>query len=90
MTTYEPIEVATALSLYGYNVDPVERATKLYDHFDGQCAEIDDLFNIMCYSPAWAATELAYPTAVVYVDHALEVYGEEAIERCRVNAGGPM
>ena len=89
MTTYKPIEVATALALYGYNISPVVRATKLFDHFQGNCMEINDLFNIMSYSPAWAATELPYPTAVVYVDHALERYGEEAIERCRINAGGP-
>ncbi len=87
-TPHTPIEVAVAMSLYAYNVSSGERARKLYDHFDGNCAEFHDLANILTHTPAYAATELAMPTASVYVDHALERYGEEARERVRVNMGG--
>ena len=82
---YEPIEVAVALSLYGFNVSPGERAEKLYKHFDGNCAELEDLLRIMDKKVGYAATELAPPTAEVYVIHALEKYGEEAREHVRIN-----
>lgn len=82
---YSPIETAIALSLYGYNVSAVERATKLYDHFNGDCAEINDLFNIIEFGGGYAATELAYPTAKVYVQQALDLYGKEARIRCETN-----
>ena len=83
---YTPIEVAIALSLYFYNVSPMERAKRLYEHFNGACADLDEL-SWLC-SLAWGITELAYPTAKVYVQHALERYGEEARERVRVNRQG--
>lgn len=85
MSNYTPIEVAVALSLYGFNVTPFERAKKLYDHFEGRCAELAELVDILIQRGQFAATELAYPTAKLYVEHALERYGKEARERCRVN-----
>ncbi len=75
-----------ALSLYGYNVSPGERAEAIYRHFNGDCAEPEDLLAIM-KSPrlAFAATELAAPSAAVYVQQALDMYGQEARERCQAN-----
>lgn len=85
---YKPIEVAVALSLYAYNVSPLTRAEKLYTHFEGRCAEVTDMLYILMNSPNSVATELAMPTALVYVNHALEKYGEEAARRVRVNLAG--
>lgn len=82
---YEPIEVAVALSLYGYNVSPVERASRLHDHFKGKCATPEDLVHKLTNMTAYAATELAPPTAELYVAHALEKYGEEARNHVRIN-----
>lgn len=82
---FSPIEVAVAISLYGYNVPPGQRAQKILDHFSGNCAEPDELLRL-CTDPAYAATEFAYPTACVYVDHALQRYGSEARERVAANA----
>jgi hypothetical protein len=76
---YSPIEVAIALSLYHSKVGALWRAQKLYDHFDGHCADITELSEAL-YRPS-AVTELAYPTAKLYVEHALERYGKEAKER---------
>ena len=87
MTDYTPIEIATALSLYGYNIDAGTRAAKLYKHFDGACMEEDELIMyLQDHSGAFVATELPYPTAKVYVDHALACYGQEARDRCAMNA----
>jgi len=87
MTQPAPIVVAVALSLYGFNVSPVERAQKLYDHFEGACAELSDLITILSDRGQFAATELAMPTALVYVEHAMERYGEEAAQRVAANLG---
>jgi hypothetical protein len=78
--TYEPIVVAIALALYGFNVSPVQRAKRLYDHFEGECAELPDLVDYMIKYGS-APTGMAFPTAEVYVQHALERYGEEARHR---------
>ena len=87
--TYSPIEVATALSLYGYNVPGLERARKLFDHFEGHCMDLEELVDVLSSSRlAFAATELPFPTAEVYMQHALERYGTEATERVDVNRQG--
>jgi hypothetical protein len=85
---YNPMETAVALALYSYNIDPVDRAQRIYGHFSGECMEVEDLVKILHNSPAYIATELPYPSAVVYVAHALGRYGEEARNRCRINATG--
>jgi len=86
MTDYTPIEVATALSLYAYNRSPAERAWKLYRFSDGNCADLEDLVATLTRNSAYAATEFAYPTAVRYVQDALDVYGAEARRRCRIES----
>ena len=63
--SFTPIEVATALALYGYNVSPRVRAQLLWEHFDGDCADIEDLVLYMAEYGS-AATGLAYPTALLY------------------------
>jgi hypothetical protein len=82
--TYTPIETAIALALYAYNVSAVTRGAKLYNHFAGDCMDPEELVQI-CHERAHAiATELPFPSAVVYVAHALEKYGEEAREKVRL------
>ena len=76
---YTPIETAVALSLYAYNVSPMVRAERLYNGFAGNCAELSDLLHTLVYSPAYVATELAPPTASLYVRQALEEYGESRL-----------
>jgi len=83
-----PIVVAVALALYRYNVSPAERATKLYQHFDGACAEMEDLIYLVDLPDAFTA--MAMPTAIVYVTHAVERYAEEAAERVRANSGSAL
>lgn len=84
----EPIAVAIALSLYAFNTSDVDRAQRLYDHFGGECAEKQDLIEILRRSEPYAATCLAHPTAEVYVAHALERYGGEARRRVTENREG--
>ena len=81
LPNYDPIVVAVALSLYSFNVSPGERAQKIYDHFQGQCLPLRELVRI-CSDGAHIATELPYPSAVLYVAHALERYGRQAEYRC--------
>lgn len=79
----DPLVTAVALSLYAYNVSPVKRAEHIYRHFDGACAEPDELVRaVMSIAPA---TELAMPSAAVYVQHALDTYQREAAERVAAN-----
>ncbi len=80
-----PIETAIALSLYAYNVSANERAQKIWDHFQGDCMEVAELVDILMNRGAYLATELPYPSAFVYVKHAIERYGEEAQERVSAN-----
>ncbi len=83
-----PIVVSMALSLYAFNVRVAERARKLLDHFKGECMDLDELEDILQTRGAYAATELPYPTALVYVQHAMERYGDEARKRAEVEAKG--
>ncbi len=79
----ELLTAAVAMSLYRFNVSRGERAEKLYHHFKGQCAELEELLA-MVDNPCWA-TEMPHPTALVYLRHALERYGNEAAERVQLN-----
>lgn len=78
---YTPIVVAIALSLYTFNVDPTTRATAIYEYFEGDCMELEDLITVLLEKPHLIATELPYPSAKIYVDQALKRYGEEAKKR---------
>ena len=76
---------AIAMSLYQYNVDPGTRASLLFGHFKGACAEIHDLL-------AWVddhcwATKMPYPTAKVYLEQAMARYGTEAERRIACEEG---
>ena len=79
----EQLSTCLAISLYTYNVSPGERAEKLYKAFQGNCAEPDELL-ILVDNPHWA-TQMAAPTALAYLRHAIDRYGTEAQERTRVN-----
>ena len=76
---------ATAVSLYAYNVSPLERARKLNRYFDGDCADVEHLVEILVEHGENWATEFPVLTAQVYLLHALQVYEDEAEERVRVN-----
>jgi hypothetical protein len=79
----ELLAAAIAMSLYIYNVSPGERAEKLYRHFKGACADPDDLLRWVDHH-SWA-TEMPFPTMVIYLEHALAKYGQEALEKVRIN-----
>ena len=83
--TVEHLVAAVAMSLYIFNVSPGVRAEKLYEHFSGMCAEPHDLLRLVD-NHCWA-TEMAAPTALVYMQHALDKYAGEAEERVQVNLG---
>lgn len=85
LNRYSAMDVAVSMSLYAYNVSALDRATRLYDHFQGDCGEVDELKAILANRREFSVTELAPPTAVVYVAHALVMYGEEARNRNRIN-----
>lgn len=77
-----------AVSLYSFNVSPVERAKAIHNHFGGDCMEIHDLVWFFTGSRAahWA-TELPMLTAEVYRQHAVARYGAEAQMRVVANLG---
>lgn len=81
--TTDHLVAAVAMSLYKFNVAPVVRAEKLHAHFNGLCAEMDELLRLVDEFN-WA-TEMAAPTALWYQQHALDRYGREAEERVRIN-----
>jgi len=85
MIQYEPIDVAVALSLYAHNVEPSERAQRLFDQMNGECSALIDLVEIMVTSSATIATTLPPPVAAAYVWQAMQAYGAEAIHRNRRN-----
>lgn len=78
---FSAVAVGVALSLYAYNVSPSDRAKRLYDHFKGACMDLEDLERILDSRVGYAMTELPLPSAKVYVQQALETYGEEALHR---------
>ena len=80
-----PLVMATAMSLYSYNVDPGTRAARLYDHFNGRCMDLDDMVNLLQNRGEWWATELPTPTAKVYLQQAMRYYLEEAERRVAAN-----
>lgn len=81
--TTDALVAAVAMGLYKYNVAPMIRAVRIQDHFDGACAPLDVLL-LLIDEFNWA-TEMAAPTALVYMDHALERYRSEAEDRVRIN-----
>lgn len=81
----DPMVQAIAVSLYMYNVNSASRAEKLWVHFDGACADPDELQR-MVDSPYWA-TEMAFPTAARYLYDAIEHYGSESWSRVEANRG---
>ena len=82
----EAIIAAIALSLYSYNVSVAARARAIHDHFKGACMEMSDLEHAL--AGPHAMTELPFPSAEIYLQHAMDRYGEEAAIRVRVERGG--
>ena len=81
--TTDQLIACTAMSLYQYNVDPLTRAEKLYEHFSGLCCEMHEMLEHVD-NKHWA-TQMAAPTALWYMQHAMERYGREAEERVQIN-----
>lgn len=85
MTAFsEGLVAATAMSLYIYNVSPGERAERIFHYFNGECAEPNELLDLV--DKAFWATHMAFPTAKVYLEQAMLRYGDEARERCRIES----
>lgn len=83
LSSHYSLAVCTAMSLYKYNVSPGERAEKLYSEFKGACAEPNELLELVD-NPHWA-TQMAAPTALLYLQHAIDKYGSESVERVAAN-----
>ena len=81
----EPIDAHIALSLYQFNVGPGERAQKILHHFDSECAPMHVLMELVD-NKNWA-TEMAMPTAGMYLVHATDKYIVEARTRVDMNLG---
>lgn len=80
---HNALVAAVAMSLYKYNVALHERVEKIYSHFNGACAEETELMHLV-ENFNWA-TEMAAPTALVYMQHALARYRLQAEDRVRIN-----
>lgn len=74
----EPLVVFAALSNYQYDVSPGERAQKLFDHFGGACMELDGLVRMMAKGTS-LCNGLPFPTAKVYLEHAMAHSGSHAV-----------
>lgn len=81
------IAPAIAMSLYQYNTPAPFRAEKLYRAFRGNCLPLDELTQLVD-SANWA-TAMPYPTASLYLGHAMEKYGAEAYQRVIANEEDP-
>ena len=82
----KPIVYSVAMSLYIFNVSPTVRAQKLYNHFEGACAEPEELLDWV--DRAYWATRMPMLTARAYLLHALERYGDEAQRRVEAETLG--
>ena len=49
--------------------------------------DLPDLIGLFSTRPAYAATELPLPSAAVYVEQALAMYGPQARERVQAERG---
>ncbi len=85
MISYEPIDVAVALALYAHNVEPSERAQRLFDQSGMDDTALIVLVEIMVTASASVATALPPKLAAAYVLQAMQAYGAEAIQRNRRN-----
>ena len=62
---YSPIEIATALSLYGYNVSPGERAEKLFRFFEDRDLPVGEPEDLLAHCQNYKnfATSMPHATA---------------------------
>lgn len=96
INAYTPFQTALALSLYGYNVSPYDRACKQMEiltvpynmHSDDTYKDdfFSEIMSLFSLKPAYIMTELPYEEAVIYLYHALVTYGEEAVDREKSHA----
>ena len=80
---YSPLEAGIALSLFLYNTADAEVIKRIWDHFEGHCAEPQDLYEYLTKRRHCIMTELALPTANYLMTMALEKYGQDAKERAK-------